>query len=489
MKTINTDDVVEELPIDEPLPYIDMSTWDDVRAPLRHWLVYDRIPRRQPTLLSGHGEAGKSTLLLQLLCSTVLNRDWIGFMPEPGPAIYVGAEEEADELHRRLDPILAHYGARYADLIANGFKLLSYAGEDMVLGIIDKQGRVEPTDLYHRLYRDACALKPKLVAIDGLSDTYVGNERERGQVRQFMGLFRRLGIHADCAPVISAHPSLEGIRSGSGISGTTQWFNSIRAQMYLKSPDEDDENTGDQSDLRELQFLKNQYGRKGTAIRLQWKNGLYLPVSSPGTLDALAAEQKVDNLFLALLRRFTKQDRNVSDKTGTTYAPAQFAKEPEAKSAKATANALADAMRRLFAADKIHNEIEGPPSRRRSKIVDGPAPSTDLSDPSTAPKSRHTENKSTRWKQEPTCAATTGTSSTSTDTSTDIPPSSTDLATPPPLYPPPGGACTSGGSRRPPLPGKRGKSDDLPYIGPMIDVPDQGADGLDEHGAPREENR
>ena len=47
-----------------------------------------------------------------------------------------------EELHRRLDPILEHYGARYDDLVAGGLKLISYAGKDMVLGIVDKQGRV-----------------------------------------------------------------------------------------------------------------------------------------------------------------------------------------------------------------------------------------------------------------------------------------------------------------------------------------------------------
>jgi RecA-family ATPase len=379
---IDTDGLVDEIPLDEPngggngnghdkpLPFIDMSTWDDVKAPSRHWLVYDRIPRRQPTILSGHGEAVKSTLLLQLLASTVLARDWIGLMPEPGPAIYLGAEEEEDELHRRLDPILDHYGARYADLVAGGLKLMSYAGKDMVLGIVNRQGRVEPTELYHRLYREACALQPKLVAIDGLSDIYVGNERERGQVRQFMGLFRRLGIDADCAPVISAHPSLTGMASGSGLSGSTQWFNSVRAQMYLKSPDEDDENADDQSDLRELQFLKNQYGRKSASIRLQWQNGLYLPVRSQGTFEALAAEQRVDNLFLTLLRRFASENRNVSDKKGPNYAPTEFAAEPEAKKTKVTNKAFADAMRRLFATGKIRNLSEGPPSRIRTRIVE-----------------------------------------------------------------------------------------------------------------------
>ena len=31
------------------LPFVDISKWDIVPAEPRHWLVYDRIPRRQPT--------------------------------------------------------------------------------------------------------------------------------------------------------------------------------------------------------------------------------------------------------------------------------------------------------------------------------------------------------------------------------------------------------------------------------------------------------
>jgi len=31
----------------------------------------------------------------------------------------------------------------------------------------------------------------------------------------------------------------------------------------------------------------------------------------------------------------------------------------------------------------------------------------------------------------------------------------------------------------------RPKSDDLPYTGPQVDVPDQGEDPLDEHGRPK----
>ena len=75
-----------------------------------------------------------------------------------------------------------------------------------------------------------------------------------------------------------------------------------------------------------------------------------------------------------LLRRFSKQGRNVSDKTGTSYAPALFAKEAEAKAAKVRKDALAAAMGRLFTANKLHMEPYGYPSRATFRIAVGQKP-------------------------------------------------------------------------------------------------------------------
>jgi hypothetical protein len=78
-----------------------------------------------------------------------------------------------------------------------------------------------------------------------------------------------------------------------------------------------------------------------------------------------------ETVFLELLKRFTKEGRTVGDKNGHSYAPAQFAKEPEAKDAGLRKEALADAMRRLFAAKKIHIEQYGRPSNPHHRIVAG----------------------------------------------------------------------------------------------------------------------
>jgi hypothetical protein len=64
------------------------------------------------------------------------------------------------------------------------------------------------------------------------------------------------------------------------------------------------------------------------------------------------------------LDRWKEQGRNVSDKhKANSYAPGRFAKEPEAKAAQVRKHELAEAMERLFRANKIRNEPYGPPSR------------------------------------------------------------------------------------------------------------------------------
>ena len=70
-----------------------------------------------------------------------------------------------------------------------------------------------------------------------------------------------------------------------------------------------------------------------------------------------------------LLDRWNKQGRNVSDKQQANgYAPGPFAKEPEAKADNVSKRELAEAMERLFRADRIHSVAYGPPSRGWSKL-------------------------------------------------------------------------------------------------------------------------
>jgi RecA-family ATPase len=332
----------------------------------REHAVPDRILLRQVTLLAGEGGVGKSLLVLQLLASTVLGRGWIGSLPKSGPVIYLGAEDEQDEIYHRLDAIAAHYDdepATVAELIGNGLHASSHAGEDMTLARFNrKTGIIEPTPLYDTLLEQACDIRPVIVALDTLSDVYGGDENNRTQVSAFVALLRNLAMTANCAVVVTQHPSQAGAKSGDGTSGSTAWHGKVRGRMYLRPATKDE---GD-PDLRVLEFMKNQYGALAPDVTLRFENGVFRPeLGGAGSTDP----QIVDEVFLNLLDRFARAGRNVSDKKSPTFAPALFAKEMEATSRKLDKLALTDAMNRLFAGEKIRVATDGPPSKPRSKIV------------------------------------------------------------------------------------------------------------------------
>ncbi len=351
----------------EQLKWLDMSNWDNEPVPERKWAIKDRVPLNQAGLFSGEGGTGKSIVELMKNVAHVSGKDWLGSMPEPGPALYLGAEDDADELHIRLAAIASHYGVNFKELA--GLHILCLLGQDATLCATDKSGKVETTALYRQLYEAAGDIKPKNISIDTLSRAFAGNEIDRVQVYGFAMHMQALAMVAGGSVTVLSHPSVAGINSGSGISGSTAWHGAFRFRMYLTSPKPD---AGEQpdSDLRELQFRKNQYGPVGEAIVLRYQRGLFLPEQGISGLDKLAREQKADEVFIELLTRLRTEGRNVSDKPNSpTFAPTTFAKEKEAKGIRK--DDLTAAMRRLFAANKIHVEEYGRPSRPYTRLALG----------------------------------------------------------------------------------------------------------------------
>jgi RecA-family ATPase len=347
---------------------LDLARYDREPIPDRDWGVRDRFPRRNVALLSGEGGIGKSILLLQLAVAHVLGRDWLRSLPEQGPVVAVNCEDEGDELVRRLDPILKSYHASFGD-VGCGLHAFSLADRDPLLAWRDRHGRMRATPLYQTLLEKVGDLKPICIIIDNVADVFGGSEIDRSEVRQFVGLMRQLALVANGYVIMSAHPSLTGITSKSGLSGSTQWHNSTRARGYVhteKTADEGDTATG----TRVLDFMKSNYSALSERVELQWSNGLFVPVRAPSGPEQAARNAAADSLFLQLLDRSASKGESVSPKrNANNYAPSRFAAAAESKAARFTSDHFADALDRLIAAGKIAAEPYGAPSRRTSRIV------------------------------------------------------------------------------------------------------------------------
>ncbi len=272
---------------------INPADWEGLPVPTREWIVPDLIPHRTVTLLYGDGAAGKSLLTMQLAAARALAREWIGLLPEPGRTLTLSAEDDADEMQRRLEDIRKFYGVRMADLAE--MRLIDLVGEDSMLGGL-MRGRIEPTPMYRALDGLMADFQPSLTAIDVLADAFAGDENNRPQAREFVGLLKRLARKHDCAFLLLAHPSLNGMASGSGMSGSTGWSNAVRSRLYFQTAKASDGSEPNKN-LRTLEAKKSNYSALGETITLEWKGGLFVPVHEPAGIDKMALEAKAEMTY------------------------------------------------------------------------------------------------------------------------------------------------------------------------------------------------
>lgn len=348
------------------LRIINPIQWRDEPVPEREWIVRDLIPAKTVTLLSGDGAAGKTTLALQLSAARALAKDWLGTLPQPGRTLFLSAEDDEDELHRRLDSIRLHYGATFDDL--EGLQLVDLVGENAVLGEISKSGIIQATALFDAVTGAIERAQCDLVVIDALADAFAGDENNRGQARQFVGMLKRPARAYGCAFLCLAHPSLNGLNSGSGTSGSTAWNNSVRSRLYFETAKASDGSDPD-PDLRTLSVRKANYAAIGASVTVRWKAGAYVPEGGTSSLDRMALKQRAEEKFVELLRLFNLQGQNVSANPSMTFAPKIFAQHPQAEGiGKAH---FANAMQELLSRKHIRIEQYGPPSKQRSRLVCG----------------------------------------------------------------------------------------------------------------------
>lgn len=346
------------------LRFINPLQWRDEPVPEREWIVRGMIPAKTVTLLSGDGAAGKTTAALQLGTARSLDRDWLGTMPSAGKTLFLSCEDDAEELHRRLDAIRVHYGATFDDM--TNLQLVDLVGENAVLGEIGRTGIIKATAIYEAMLEAIERSQPDLVVIDALADAFAGDENNRGQARQFIGLLKRPARMYGCAFLCLAHPSLYGMSAGTGTSGSTAWNNSVRSRLYFESAKASD-GTDPDPDLRTLSVQKANYGPKGHPITVRWTAGAYVLEEGVSSLDRMALKLKAEATFLDLLRQFNAQGQNVSPSRSSTYAPKTFAKHP--KAAGISSRHLEVAMQELLDQKTIRIETFGPPSKMHKRLV------------------------------------------------------------------------------------------------------------------------
>jgi RecA-family ATPase len=332
-------------------------------APARHWAVADWIPGSETTMFGGDGGIGKTTLALQLSVAHITGQDWFGLKVYRCNVLYVSAEDPKDEIHFRLEQIAKHVKISKEELM--GFKLINLAGSPATIAVFGRDGQIKLTPLFGKIERAAREHNAGCIILDAVADFFGGNENERREVRAFVGQLRGLAMQLRAAVVFLAHPSVDGMKTGRGYSGSTHWNNAVRSRLYFTSPSSDDGVPLD-PDLRTIELAKSNRARRGEKIKMIWTDGHFVAWSSNAGQGSVA-QKEADETFLKLLAKLNTQNMHVSPYPSPSYAPTILARQPGSKGIGKAA--LETAMHRLLDRKMIRVEEYGPPSKRRHRLV------------------------------------------------------------------------------------------------------------------------
>lgn len=260
--------------IDEFRPFTPAQSWDKTEPPRLDWMVQDTFLRGSVAILAGDGGLGKSLLLQQLQTASALGVPWLGKQTQRVRSLAVFCEDDTDELHRRQEAINRHYGCRMSDL--EPVMMESRAGRDCVMMQFQQWGGDgRRTPMFDQFAYAAKQHRAQILILDTVADVFSGNEVDRNQPRTFIRALRRLAIELQGVVILTQHPSVEGMNSGSGRSGSTGWHNSVRSRFYLTMPKraagEQDEPTNE----RWLKGMKNNYSKFGGKTSVTWESGVF----------------------------------------------------------------------------------------------------------------------------------------------------------------------------------------------------------------------
>lgn len=361
-----TAEYLGEAPL-KPLPMFDLALLGGAEPEARQWILPDYIPAGEITLFTGPGGAGKSLFAQQMATCLAGAVPFLGMATTGAKTLYVTAEDDNNELHRRQRNILRSIGL--VDLSGKLFlsSLRGRLGNE--LATFDRDGELERTKTFYELRDTITMTGAKLIILDNVAHLFTGNENDRGQVTRFVNLLYSLVKEYGVSIVLIGHPN----KSGDAYSGSTAWLNAVRSQIEINRIRDGDGAVLD-PDARALNLGKANYARAGTELHFRWHEFAFvldadLPPDTRAEMDQAIKANGENTAFLNCLRARAEQGegRYVGPSSGPNYAPSQFEGMAQAKGYRRTA--LKRAMDRLFSIGAIETHTYRNTSKGRDVTI------------------------------------------------------------------------------------------------------------------------
>jgi AAA domain/Bifunctional DNA primase/polymerase, N-terminal len=352
--------------------------FDISKLPPRTWLYAKHYQRRTVSLTAGPGGMGKSSLTMVEAVAMCTLRNLLGEQPEERLRIWLhNGEDPLDEIHRRLAAICQHYEISQEEL--QGYLWVT-SGNEFPLRVAKGYTNLEiDTALVRQISGAISDNQIDLAVFDPFVTLHSVSEVDPGKMDMVIRLFGGIADENDSGVELAHHVRKPAAGTAAdydvhdirGVAAITDAVRAARVLNRMNQKDAEAAGCGETERLSRFRVdrAKGNYSKATAATWRQFVSvelpngddvGVVAPWNYPGqgedTPEKVAADQKADQVFTALLDKFTARGTNVSANPSSTYAPARFAKEHEAKAAKVSKAALVGAMNRLLDAGRIRSE-------------------------------------------------------------------------------------------------------------------------------------
>lgn len=230
----------EERPVLE-LSALGIAGMLDSPPPERRWLLADVLPLGVVGLLAAGGGTGKSYLTIQLAISVVAGVPFLGLeVKEQGAALILAAEDETDEIHRRLWRIVQQYrqdgllDEGRLELLRERLFIASRVGVDNRL-TIESGGEVIRTGMTKKLINTIEELpRVVLLVLDPVSRFRSGDENDNDAATRFVEAVETLRAATGATVLLPHHVSKAGLSAGAerlsveGLRGASALVDGVR---------------------------------------------------------------------------------------------------------------------------------------------------------------------------------------------------------------------------------------------------------------------
>lgn len=278
------------------------------------------------SVLAGPGGTSKTMLALSLAAQVAIGKDWAGHKVGKGAALLILGEEDADEVHRRVNAVAKNLSpGEQGDLVA-GIRVIPACGRDLRLVRLN-QGNPEPTGLDTQIVETAEQLETeakknvRLIVIDHARLVGAGDTNDASHVTELTRVLTSIADRTGAAVLLighspkSVHGKASEELSSADVVGSGAYVDNSRSAMLMTSLSEaDSKKFGIQPDMRlsyaRLQVVKNNYGATGTTLYFKRQHDpdyqvsvlvpvTLVPVAKKATRQHQLAQKIIDLLALS----------------------------------------------------------------------------------------------------------------------------------------------------------------------------------------------